>query len=136
MQKQVGLWRLGCDIFTQSCHFGHGYCSLGVMMDYMPAGNMHDYIKGVRLAGGSTLPPVDRLRLSIHIATSVADLHTIDNTAKPSLFHNDLCCHQYLFQNGVFKLNDFNYAKPIYQNKETKDQCTRSGFGMAMWKAR
>jgi len=114
----------------------HGYCSLGVMMDYMPAGNMHDYIKGVRLAGGSTLPPVDRLRLSIHIATSVADLHTIDNTSKPSLFHNDLCCHQYLFQNGVFKLNDFNYARPIYQDKETKDQCTRSGFGMAMWKAR
>ena len=39
---------------------------------------MHDYIKGIRLAGGSTLSPVDRLKLSIHIATSVADLHTID----------------------------------------------------------
>ena len=43
----------------------HGYCSLGVMMDFMPEGNMHDYIKGARLAGGSTLPPVDRLRLSM-----------------------------------------------------------------------
>ena len=43
----------------------HGYCSLGVMMDFMPEGNMHDYIKGARLVGGSTLPPVDRLRLSM-----------------------------------------------------------------------
>ena len=43
----------------------HGYCSLGVMMDFMPEGNMHDYIKGARLAGGSTLGPVDRLRLSM-----------------------------------------------------------------------
>mmetsp|Transcript_8705 Transcript_8705/g.18747 ORF Transcript_8705/g.18747 Transcript_8705/m.18747 type:complete len:198 (+) Transcript_8705:971-1564(+) len=54
----------------------------------------------------------------------------------PSIFHNDICCHQYLFQNGIFKLNDFNYARPIYVNKETNEQCTRSDFGMAMWKAR
>ncbi|KAL3822945.1 hypothetical protein ACHAXA_011660 [Cyclostephanos tholiformis] len=114
----------------------YGYCSLAVMMDFMPEGNMHEYIKGARLAGGSTLPPVDRLRLSIHIATSVADLHTIDDTPMPSVFHNDLCCHQYLFQNGVFKLNDFNYARPIYVNKKTKEQCKRKHFGMAMWKAR
>mmetsp|Transcript_20126 Transcript_20126/g.36377 ORF Transcript_20126/g.36377 Transcript_20126/m.36377 type:complete len:527 (+) Transcript_20126:219-1799(+) len=114
----------------------HGYCSLGVMMDFMPEGNMHDYIKGSRLAGGSTLPPVDRLRLAIHIATSVADLHTIDGTPMPSIFHNDICCHQYLFQNGVFKLNDFNYARPIYINKKTNEQCTRTSFGMGMWKAR
>ncbi|KAL9181740.1 hypothetical protein ACHAXT_012083 [Thalassiosira profunda] len=114
----------------------YGYCSLGVLMDFMPEGNMHDYIKGARLAGGSTLPPVDRLRLSIHIATSVADLHTIDDTPMPSYFHNDICCHQYLFHNGVFKLNDFNYARPIYINKKTNEQCTRRSFGMAMWKAR
>ena len=49
---------------------------------------------------------------------------------------NEVCCHQYLFQNGVFKLNDFNYARPIYINKKTNEQCTRSSFGMAMWKAR
>jgi len=89
----------------------HGYCSVAVIMDFMPEGNMHDYIKGIRLAGGSTLSPVDRLKLSIHIATSVADLHTIDNTPMPSIFHNDICCHQYLFQDGIFKLNDFNYGK-------------------------
>ena len=28
-------------------------------------GNMHDYIKGARLAGGSSLPPVDRLKISM-----------------------------------------------------------------------
>lgn len=114
----------------------YGYCSLAVQMDLMPEGNMHQYIKASRLAGGSSLPPVDKLRVAIHIATSVADLHTIDNTSMPSVFHNDLCCHQYLFQNGIFKLNDFNYLRPIYINKRTKEQCTRKQFNMAMWKAR
>ncbi|KAL7550501.1 hypothetical protein ACHAWF_013720 [Thalassiosira exigua] len=114
----------------------HGYCGVGVMMDYMPEGNFLAYMKGVRLAGHNPLPPVDKLKIAIHIATSVADLHTIDDTPIPSLFDNDICCHQYLFQNGVFKLNDFNYARPIYINKNTKEGCTRSNFGMAMWKGR
>lgn len=113
-----------------------GYCSVAVMMDFMPEGSMHDYIKGARLAGGSTLSPVDRLRIVIHIAGSVAALHTIDNTEQPSFFHNDICCHQYLFQDGIFKLNDFNYARPIYKDRRTNEQCTRTSFGMAMWKAR
>ena len=115
----------------------HGYCSLAVMMDFMPEGSMHDYIKGARLAGGSTLSPVDRLKIVIQIAGSVAALHSIDNTEQPSFFHNDLCCHQYLFQDGIFKLNDFNYARPIYMNKNKNERCTMNGgFGMAMWSAR
>lgn len=36
----------------------------------------------------------------------------------------------------MFKLNDFNYARPIYVNKKTKEQCKRINFGMQMWKAR
>jgi len=114
----------------------HGYCSLAVIMDFMPEGSMHDYIKGARLAGGSTLSPVDRLKIVIQIAGSVASLHSIDNTERPSFFHNDICCHQYLFQDGIFKLNDFNYARPIYINKKTNKRCTRDSFGMAMWTAR
>ncbi len=59
------------------------------MMDFMPEGNMHDYIKGSRIAGGNVIAPVDKLRIAIHIASSVADLHTIDGTKQPSMFHND-----------------------------------------------
>lgn len=40
------------------------------------------------------------------------------------------------FHDSVFKLNDFNYARAIYINKKTNEQCTRTSFGMAMWKAR
>ena len=134
-QRKDGLLleRMSSSPFIPS---SHGYCSVAVIMDFMPEGSMHDYIKGVRLAGGSTLSPLDRLRIVIHIAGSVAALHTIDGTEQPSFFHNDLCCHQYLFQNGIFKLNDFNYARPIFINKETNERCTRRSFGMAMWTAR
>ena len=47
-----------------------------------------------------------------------------------------VCCHQYLFQDGIFKLNDFNYARPIYMNKKTHESCTRENYGMLHWKGR
>lgn len=118
-----------------------GYCSVAVLMDFMPEGSMHDYIKGARLAGGSPLSPVDRLRIAVHISSAVADLHTIDHSPIPSFFHNDIDGHQFLYKSdtdgkGRFMLNDFNYARPILRNKETKKQCRRDTFGMAVWKGR
>mmetsp|Transcript_2328 Transcript_2328/g.4154 ORF Transcript_2328/g.4154 Transcript_2328/m.4154 type:complete len:550 (-) Transcript_2328:226-1875(-) len=114
----------------------HGFCGLAALMDYMPEGDMHDYIKGARIAGGSTLAPVDKLKIAIHIASAVADLHTIDGTETPSFFHNDIFPHQYLFQDGYWKLNDFHIAKPIYINKKTKAPCPRDGFGVGVRKNR
>ena len=38
----------------------HGFCSLAALTDYMPEGDMHDYIKGARIAGGNTLAPVEK----------------------------------------------------------------------------
>ena len=119
----------------------YGFCNTAVSMDYMPDGNMHDYVKGARLAGGSTLSTVDLLKLSIHVSSGVADLHTIDGTDTPSFFHNDICCHQFLYQDGLFKLNDFHSARPIYvesggSNDTIKEVCSVKGFGVAMRKYR
>lgn len=121
----------------------HGYCQNGVIMDFMPEGNMHEYIKGARIAkkkGKDGLSPVDRLRVSIHIASSVRDLHeTGDDKDIPAFYHNDICCHQYLFQNGIFKLNDFNYARPMTfmkNNATEKALCLHDYTNMGYWKGR
>ncbi len=117
----------------------HGYCSVGLLMDFMPEGNMWDYLKGARLSKkrgdrSGILSPVDKLRVAIHIASGVRDLHETS-----AFFHNDICCHQFLFQNGIFKLNDFNYAQPITlvkNNSSEHELCLHDDFGMAYWKGR
>jgi len=112
----------------------HGYCGVGVLQDFMPEGNMHDYIKGSRLSGGSTLSPIDKLRIAIHITSGVAQLHNV------GYFHNDITPHQFLFQDNVFKLNDFNMAKPIMTNVSASSDsiCTFDNFGKQkyIWKGR
>ena len=115
----------------------NGYCSLGILMDFTPEGTLHDYLKGVRLSGGSTLSPVDRLRITIHIAAGVADLHSIDGSPIPSFYHDDLDWLQYLYVDGIFMLNDFNYAKPIYVKKNnTEEVCKLTKGHMGIWKNR
>ena len=104
----------------------HGYCSTAVMMDHASQ-DMESYNEQ-RLDGDIIVSPLDRLKISIHIAFSLADLHDVD------FIHNDLHEQQFLFQDGLFKLNDYNYAKPMYANKDTNETCTLSEkFSMGLF---
>eukprot|EP00986_Skeletonema_menzelii_P015400 scaffold11706_cov177-Skeletonema_menzelii.AAC.1 len=95
-------------------------------MDHAPQ-DMESYNEQ-RLEGNITISPLDQLKIGIHIASGVADLHAV------GFIHNDLHEQQFLYQNGVFKLNDFNYAKPIYVDKNTNETCTLSDkFNMGLF---
>ncbi|KAL7558769.1 hypothetical protein ACA910_010076 [Epithemia clementina (nom. ined.)] len=59
----------------------------------------------------SLLTALDQLRIAVQVTTAVADLHDQDIT------HNDLCCHQFVWVNGVYKLNDFHLSYFIYQRQ-------------------
>lgn len=114
---------------TTRSHFTpsiYGYCSTAVIMDHAPQ-DMESYNEQ-RLEGNITISPLDQLKIGIHIASGVADLHAV------GFIHNDLHEQQFLYQNGVFKLNDFNYAKPIYVDKNTNETCTLSDkFNMGLF---
>jgi hypothetical protein len=95
----------------------YGYCN-AVLMDFAPEGDMNDYVTRARVAkkkgGNKSLSPVDKLRVVIHIASGVRDFHEIGDVKEiPAFYHNDLQIFQYLFHNGIFKLNDFNQARPM-----------------------
>lgn len=66
-------------------------------MDYMPDGNMHDYIKGSRLAGGSQLPPVDLLRIAAHVSIvmAVAGMNIVFFLISHSCYHRMLKKHSH-----------------------------------------
>lgn len=69
------------------------------------------------------MSPVDKLRVALHLARGVADMHT-----KTNYYHSDVAVQQYLFQDGVFKLNDFNVAGPFYRNKTSGEHCTHKHY--------
>ena len=79
---------------------------------------------------------MERLQLAIDTATALADFHSIDSGQedRPSVAHTDLIDKQMISivgENGdiAWKLNDFNRARYIYQNKETRELCPYTTIG-------
>lgn len=71
--------------------------------------------------------PQTNLRVSYHLAKAVADVHGIDGPNAISFTHNDIACDQYIFIDGVFKLNDFHYASNELRSRISGVGCKRYG---------
>ena len=122
----------------------YGYCGLSQVIELgSPQGNLHDLIKTTRLHSRSSIPVLDQLKISYHIVSAVADMHqdreqlqlqqsqqqqqeqqkqTKDSKIVP-IVHNDICCHQFIHVNGIYKLNDFHLAKFQKRNQHTNETC-------------
>ena len=90
----------------------YGSCGVSQLIEYAIGGNAYDLIAYSRIKGDE-MTPLDKLKMGFHIASGTAAVHTIDSDNSPSLAHNDLCCHQFILIDGVYKLNDFNQG--MYQ---------------------
>ncbi|KAG7341037.1 hypothetical protein IV203_022988 [Nitzschia inconspicua] len=110
----------------------HGYCGISGVFPKASEGTLYDYVLSVR-AGGEELSPVNKLRVAIHMANGIAELHgvslptTVDaKTGRtleymPFFAHNDLDVDQFVFHNGRFQLNDFNHGKLILRSVKSDD---------------
>ena len=96
----------------------HGYCSHAEIMAHAPL-DLNTYNQK-RLTRNITISSLDRLKIGIHIASGLADLHSVDFT------HNDLKEAQFIYHDGLFKLNDFNFARAMYIDKNTNETCPLS----------
>ena len=88
----------------------------------MDGGATHDLIKMARLRGDS-LAAIDKLKIVYQLASGVADMHTFENDGLVSLVHNDICCHQFIFVDGIYKLNDFHLAHFQTKNTTSNEVC-------------
>ena len=98
-------------------------CGLSQIVEYSEGGNIHDLIKIARLSGEDTMSSIDKLKICVQIAAAVADMHSFEKDDIPSLSHNDLCCHQFILVDGIYKLNDFHLSKYLKVNATSHDMC-------------
>jgi hypothetical protein len=98
-------------------------CGVAQLVEYSSGGNIHDLVKLARLDGVDRQRPLDRLKIAYQVATAVADIHTFEKGSTPSLTHNDLCCHQFILIDGVYKLADFHLSSFLRRNQKTQEVC-------------
>jgi serine/threonine protein kinase len=86
--------------------------------------NLHDLFKR-RRQGSVELTSKQQLKIAFQLASAVADLHSFDNENEPSVAHLDICCHQFVLIQGVYKLNDFHMSVFLqYDSNSTRANTT------------
>lgn len=103
-------------------------CATSQLVEYSNGGNIHDLIKLARLEGDDTQSPLDKLKINYQVAMAVAHMHTFEDDGIPSLTHNDLCCHQFILVDGIYKLTDFHLSSFHRRNKQTQEVCVSPSF--------
>lgn len=94
----------------------YGYCGLSHFEEYGGRGTLHDRIQLAR-DYKDQLVPLKKLRICVQIMTALADMRFL------GVAHNDICCHQIILIDGIFKLNDFNLVTFVRRNKRTNAAC-------------
>ena len=94
-----------------------GVCGVAQIVEYSDKGTLHDLVKTARLQKRDTMKPIDKLKIAIHIASAVADLH---DPMLAAAVHGDLCMNQYLLVDGIYKLNDFHMSNFVREDTNNK----------------
>ena len=102
----------------------YGNCGVSQLTELSRGGTIHDLMK-ISRRNGEKMTAQDRLRVGYHVAAGLAALHSFDGA--PSIAHNDICCHQYILIDGVYKLNDFHQAS-VLTLKEDGSPCKQFPF--------
>lgn len=101
----------------------YGYCGLSQVIELGDkGGNLHDLIKTTKYQTRPFVSDLDKLKIGYQIASAVSDMHGPDPSLIP-IAHNDICCHQFILVNGIYKLNDFHLAAFQKRNKQTGTTC-------------
>jgi hypothetical protein len=118
-------------------------CAVTQIVEHSSGGNIHDLLKRSRaqkrVAAEVTkhpkhhhkheqedgpsgqrvqfISPLSKLKIAFHVATAVADMHSLEThpDGLPSMVHNDLCCHQFILVDGIYKLGDFDLTTFLTQ---------------------
>jgi len=101
----------------------YGLCGVSQITEYSEGGNIHDRIKEARVTRSDAIPSIEKLKIGFQIASAVADMHTFEPDGVTSLVHMDICCHQFVLIDSVYKLGDFHLSAFTRKQKETGEVC-------------
>lgn len=105
----------------------YSYCTNSAVFDFSPDGNLEGKLLELERKKKSW-PRSHKLRVAWQVAKGMADVHSVGSTRgakfSTALTHTDVTSDQFLYLDGMFKLNDFNRARFIRWNEKEEKPCT------------
>ena len=96
----------------------YGYCAQSSLVDYSDEDDM------LYLFSQEEKPTKDELFQIAHdVAQSVADAHHFNKEGRATIVHMDIKPNQWIYLDGMYKLNDFNLARFLSWDPVKKKNC-------------
>lgn len=103
-------------------------CSSTAIFDYADRGDLLGIFGDDTEEKGETVEQVGPSKLVImqiayNVSMSVQDAHHFDEQGRPTMAHTDIKTDQFIFQDGYYKLSDFNRVRFLTWNFKRNEQC-------------
>lgn len=98
----------------------YGFCGNSGMFQFADGGDIERIIW--HPPKGRQLVPQERLVVAYQVAAAIADVHGFAGEI-PAIVHTDITPSQFVFTDGVYKLNDFNRARFVTWDAKRNTTC-------------
>jgi serine/threonine protein kinase len=101
----------------------YGFCGNSGLFEFAGGGDISNAI-WPKHEDEPVLTRLEKLEIATQAAMGLAALHNFNKEGQASIAHTDITPGQYVFVDGIFKLNDFNRARFIRWDPVKKEPCT------------
>ena len=108
----------------------YGFCSHSSMAEYSPGGILWWLFKQRKQPSKE-----ERFKIAYDVAAGVHDSHHYDSQGRATIAHTDIKANQFLWIDGVYKLNDFNLAHLLSWNVTSNTYCAYQTGYVGRWQA-
>lgn len=96
----------------------YGYCSNTGIFKYGEGGDLKSIYER-----DPHISKEELLHIAYNVSMSVAHAHHYDENGHATIAHTDIKVDQFLYEDGYYKLTDFNRARFLLWNEETNKHC-------------
>ena len=107
-------------------------CSNSALFDFADKGDLLDIFEdddGSNGVMGTTTPQADDeyklhiMKIAYNVSMSVHDAHHFNSEGLPTMAHTDIKADQFIYQDGCYKLSDFNRVRFLTWDYKRNEQC-------------
>ena len=101
----------------------YGYCSNSALYDWGEGGDLESIFER-----DPNITKDQLLKIAYNVSLSIHHIHNFNELGRPTIAHTDIKVDQFLYQDGYYRLTDFNRVRFLMWNEEKNLQC---GFHVA-----
>jgi hypothetical protein len=109
----------------------YGHCSNSAIFAFGEGGDLSSIFERT-----PDISKKELLGIAYNVSLSIAHAHHPDKHGRPTIAHTDIKPDQFLYQDGYYKLNDFNRARFLMWNQDENKQCGfKVGRNGGIWRS-